>query len=549
MQTQQQQIQQGQLAQEHKTETVEDTHTDEDGECSPTSQSSDHGKIVRSESESTDALNDTVHDTALSGIADNESRVSTQSAEDSAHLLGALTQRPSRVSLLAISFLTAALAAICVFLRWRRKPKRSLETRQAFEKEDLLTFSVCAQDDAPSETQVKPSTVRLGDWSLQLPALHRNVYQCLHLHTGLVAVVKLVHFNKVGYMSFNERQNGSNDDVPIDECMALRDFRCEVEFLQSKAAQHRHIVQMLCHHESIDGGAIWLKVASFNSLHHLSSRWGPLHQKLDLLRHVATQVTSALSHIHSHGWTHCDVKLGNTLLSESFDVLLSDFGHCVRTRDLPGYALHPVERDQCGRPVLYTRTSFGTWFARAPEVVLLSHHYHSCTNNKAVVDIADIHLSDRIDVWALGILVHQLASRNQSLPHFLDKVVRSYSVMQCHNDSLVSVPMSTIHETSQERVLSRGDVDRVTQTLLSLALGTLRTQHYLSTESYDSSRHSDESCTCLDTTATVESLAETLHPPSPVSDINDNDNVHGSVDLHARDLRRLRDFLRRCFVV
>lgn len=50
---------------------------------------------------------------------------------------------------------------------------------------------------------------------------------------------------------------------------------------------------------------------------------------------VIRQVMSALAHMHSAGWSHCDVKPENVLLTERGDAVLTDFEMATREAALP----------------------------------------------------------------------------------------------------------------------------------------------------------------------------------------------------------------------
>ncbi|KFK43030.1 hypothetical protein AALP_AA1G069700 [Arabis alpina] len=54
-----------------------------------------------------------------------------------------------------------------------------------------------------------------------------------------------------------------------------------------------------------------------------------------LLRRYTACLVSALSHVHSQGYVHCDVKARNVLLNRSSGIKLADFGSAIRTGNSP----------------------------------------------------------------------------------------------------------------------------------------------------------------------------------------------------------------------
>ena len=55
---------------------------------------------------------------------------------------------------------------------------------------------------------------------------------------------------------------------------------------------------------------------------------GPI--KDDILKHIFSQVVSAVSYVHSKGLAHQDIKLENILFDEHMNVKLADFGYATR---------------------------------------------------------------------------------------------------------------------------------------------------------------------------------------------------------------------------
>ncbi|MES1914949.1 MAG: hypothetical protein MHM6MM_006966 [Cercozoa sp. M6MM] len=296
----------------------------------------------------------------------------------------------------------------------------------------------------------------IGDWlcdTKRLASSHRgSVFRCYHRHTGICAVMKMINFTRDGYAGLSHTLQ--NAPSHIDPHLARRDFDAEIEFLLSDVSRHKNLVSMLCYDKDVDGGAIWLKIASYGSLRTVSHRWGALsspqpwlevpssdsavHHRIALLRHVAAEIADALRYMHSQGWTHCDVKLDNILVTEDMNVLLADFGQSVQTHKLPGSAARDGH--------MVDRVSFGTWYARAPEVAALAQRYERDE---------DLQMSARLDVWSYGIVVHQLAAHGHAVPDFLATVLHQHA--------------DVIHERKGSLHTSEGALTRMHALLCQLA--------------------------------------------------------------------------------
>ena len=106
---------------------------------------------------------------------------------------------------------------------------------------------------------------------------------------------------------------------------------------------------------------------------------------------ITAQVACGLEHIHSRGVVHCDIKCGNVLLSRTGHVKICDFG-CARL--LP-------EGELCKASSVSGIEEF-----LAPELVLPKQE--------------EFEFDHRVDVWALGIVVHKLLRQGQA-PNFGDE--------------------------------------------------------------------------------------------------------------------------------
>lgn len=99
-------------------------------------------------------------------------------------------------------------------------------------------------------------------------------------------------------------------------------------------------------------------------------------------KHIFKKIVSAVEHCHQQGLMHCDLKLENILVNyddstmDIHDVCIADFGlSCkIKTRSTDGEG-----------------AIFGTLPYMAPEMLF-----------------SDSTFDDRIDAWALGIILHEL---------------------------------------------------------------------------------------------------------------------------------------------
>src|SRR5208282_1433652 len=118
----------------------------------------------------------------------------------------------------------------------------------------------------------------------------------------------------------------------------------------------------------------------------------PLNQRIpdeglpaETVLEYGAQVASALEHAHTHGVLHRDLKSGNVRLTGSGQVKVLDFGLAVSLREaeIEG-ATQSKETDSAGVT--------GTLAYLAPEVL-----------NGTMADA-------RSDIWALGVLLYEMAS-------------------------------------------------------------------------------------------------------------------------------------------
>ncbi|MGB9434460.1 MAG: serine/threonine-protein kinase, partial [Candidatus Acidiferrum sp.] len=104
------------------------------------------------------------------------------------------------------------------------------------------------------------------------------------------------------------------------------------------------------------------------------------------------QIASALEHAHTHGVLHRDLKSANVRQSGSGQVKVLDFGLAISLKDasLEGATQTSATESTAGAP--------GTLAYLAPEVL---------TGTPA---------DARADIWALGVLLYEMASRAHPFP-------------------------------------------------------------------------------------------------------------------------------------
>ncbi|KAJ0244879.1 Mitogen-activated protein kinase kinase kinase 13 [Hirschfeldia incana] len=117
--------------------------------------------------------------------------------------------------------------------------------------------------------------------------------------------------------------------VDLATCLPaqLESLENEISVLRS-LEPHPHIVRFLADGVSREG------TASFRNLHLEYTPEGDVAQNVideTLLRRYTACLVSALRHVHSRGYVHCDVKARNVLVSSrSSGVKLADFGSAIR---------------------------------------------------------------------------------------------------------------------------------------------------------------------------------------------------------------------------
>ena len=150
--------------------------------------------------------------------------------------------------------------------------------------------------------------------------------------------------------------------------------RFEQEARIMASLSHPNIVQMHSYFEADGRFCLAMEYVEGGSLRDLSRKIGPIPEKRAL--HILQQIAKALSHAHSKGIIHRDVKPSNILLDENDNVKVMDFG-IARMTEGPGLTM--------------TGSQMGTLVYMSPEQVRDSKH-----------------VDERTDIYSLGVSFYEM---------------------------------------------------------------------------------------------------------------------------------------------
>ena len=165
---------------------------------------------------------------------------------------------------------------------------------------------------------------------------------------------------------------------------------------------HPHIcsVYQVEHDSGVD--YIVMELVDGRPLAQLTSPGGlPIHTAV----RYATQIAAAMEHAHARGVVHGDVKAGNVMVTPTGDTKLVDFGLARRVRPLNQLTITQSATALPGGGIA------GTPAYMAPEVI---------RGEKA---------DQRSDIWALGILLHEMVAgsppfHGRTMPEMISSILR-----------------------------------------------------------------------------------------------------------------------------
>lgn len=165
---------------------------------------------------------------------------------------------------------------------------------------------------------------------------------------------------------------------------------------------HPHIcsVYEVEHDSGVD--YIVMELVDGRPLAQLTSPGGlPIHTAV----RYATQIAAAMEHAHARGVVHGDVKAGNVMVTPTGDTKLVDFGLARRVRPLNQLTITQSATALPGGGIA------GTPAYMAPEVI---------RGEKA---------DQRSDIWALGILLHEMVAgsppfHGRTMPEMISSILR-----------------------------------------------------------------------------------------------------------------------------
>lgn len=142
----------------------------------------------------------------------------------------------------------------------------------------------------------------------------------------------------VGFKSENPKQKVAikiiNEDSKFSRDEDIKMMAMELMVLSK--VQHKHIVKV---HSGKDNGKLKIGNLEFKEPYTVMElaengcfvdyliKTGFMSENLS--RHYFRQLIDGLEQLHSQGYIHRDIKPDNLLLNSDFDLLISDFGHCI----------------------------------------------------------------------------------------------------------------------------------------------------------------------------------------------------------------------------
>ncbi|MEU6235167.1 serine/threonine-protein kinase, partial [Kitasatospora sp. NPDC047058] len=178
--------------------------------------------------------------------------------------------------------------------------------------------------------------------------------------------------------------------------------RSEIRF--SRRADHPHLIRTLAvvtvddpAHPGLDGAVALVMERAARSLQDVLDAARP-HVAVPEAERILAEVAAGLAHMHRAGWVHGDLKPGNILLMPDGTAKLADFGLTAELEGTHAYA-PPLGSPDHVPPEWWSERTGARGVALRPSA----------------------------DLWAFGVLVHQLLTGG--LHPFLGATVRARSML------------------------------------------------------------------------------------------------------------------------
>lgn len=159
-----------------------------------------------------------------------------------------------------------------------------------------------------------------------------------------------------------------------------------------------------------------------------------------LVQYIVRQIIYGLTYLHQLGYIHRDIKPENILVSYNNSIKIGDFG----------LSIHNTEK---------LIASVGTLEFMAPELILIKSYPK--TNLENNVNYYD----ERIDIWALGILLYELLHKNTP---FYDIKISTVCNNILYNEIHIDSHISTITKSFIYFLLNKDYKDRPFINLINL---------------------------------------------------------------------------------
>lgn len=241
-----------------------------------------------------------------------------------------------------------------------------------------------------------------------------------------------VHKIRVNGQEFAEKR--ILPDRPVDSFFSPEKLKREAAFLLG--LNHENIIQLAGYQYA--SHRLIMQIANRTSLsHNLSSK--DIYEEKKFIK-IFIDVTSALAYLHELGVSHLDLHLGNILLhqDERLTAILTDFelssfnpsrASFTRNTQIRSPQIMAAFEDLGRKYLVKTNCRISSIFSTNPES-LKGARYRE--NRKEALTSFSERITEKTDIWSLGICMHACLASGQSL-YQLKRIREINTLLRCVN--------------------------------------------------------------------------------------------------------------------